>query len=104
MAEEYVPRGEYEERVARIDDENIRQNRRLENLEKVVDKITDLTGSIREMAITLGSMQKELEKQGQRLEAIEDEPAEKWKTLTKTVLTVIASAVIGYLLAKGGLT
>lgn len=104
MSEEYVPRGEYEERVARIDDENIRQNRRLENLEKVVDKITDLTSSIREMAITLGSMQKELEKQGQRLEAIEDEPAEKWKTLTKTVLTVIASAVIGYLLAKGGLT
>ncbi len=104
MAEEYVPRGEYEERVARIDDENIRQNRRLENLEKVVDKITDLTRSIREMAITLGSMQKELAKQGQRLEAIEDEPAEKWRTLTKTVLTVIASAVIGYLLAKGGLT
>lgn len=104
MPEEYVPRGEYEERVARIDDENIRQNRRLENLEKGVDKITDLTSSIREMAITLGSMQKELEKQGQRLEAIEDEPAEKWRTLTKTVLTVIASAVIGYLLAKGGLT
>lgn len=104
MPEEYVPRGEYEERVARIDDENTRQNHRLENLEKVVDKITDLTSSIREMAISLSSMQKELEKQGKRLEAIEEEPAEKWRTLTKTVLTVIASAVIGYLLAKGGLT
>lgn len=103
MPEEYVPRGEYEERIGRIDDENIRQNRRLENLEKVVDKITDLTSSIREMAISLGSMQKELEKQGQRLESLEDEPAEKWRTLTKTVLTVIASAVIGYLLARGGL-
>ena len=104
MAEEYVMRGEYEERIGRIDDENNRQNKRLDNLEKVVDKITDLTSSIREMTISLGSMQKELEKQGQRLEAIEDEPAEKWRTLTKTVLTVIVSAVIGYLLARGGLT
>lgn len=104
MTEEYVPRGEYEERIGRIDDENIRQNKRLENLEKVVDKITDLTSSIREMTVSIGSMQKELEKQGQRLEAIEEEPADKWRTLTKTVLTVIVSAVIGYLLARGGLT
>lgn len=100
--DEYISRGEYEERIARIDDENNRQNRRLENLERVVDKINDLTSSIREMTLSLSSMQKELEKQGTRLEAIEEEPADKWRTLSKTVLTVIASAVIGYFLAKGG--
>ena len=48
-------------------------------------------------------MQQEQERQGERLERLEDEPAEKWKTAVKTVITVIVSAVVTYMIAKGGL-
>lgn len=102
--EDNITRGEFAAEVKRIDDENNRQNHRIDALEKVVDKINDLAGSIKEMTVSMGGMQKELEKQGQKLDAIEAEPADKWRALTKTVLTVLASAVIGYVVAKIGLS
>lgn len=101
--EDNITRGEFTAEVKRIDDENNRQNHRIDALEKVVDKINDLAGSIKEMTVSMGSMQKELEKQGQKLDAIEAEPGDNWKALIRTIITVAASAIIGFFLAKGGL-
>ena len=47
-------------------------------------------------------MQAEQKEQGERLKKIEEEPADKWNSLVKTVITVIATAFVTYLLAKGG--
>jgi len=101
--DDYISRGEYNAEIKRIDDENNRQNHRLDNIEKIVDKINDLAASIREMTASLTAVQKEMEKQGQRLEAIESEPRENWKTLMRTAITVIVSAIVGFFLAKGGM-
>lgn len=103
MNEEYVLRAEYDERMRRIDDENSRQNHRIGKLEDVVQTINELTASVRELAVSMSSMQKELERQGQRLEIIEKEPADKWRTLARTVLTVIVTALITYFLSRAGM-
>ena len=100
--DEYVTKAVYDERMARLDDENKRQNHRLEKLETVVEGINDLTASVREMAISLTAMQKELEKQGKRLEAIEQEPADKWRKVTWTVVTVIVTAAVTWFLSRLG--
>lgn len=99
--EDYVARKEYEERIARIDDENTRQNKRIDRLEQIVESINTLTVSVEKLAVSMASMQKELEKQGQRLEAIEDEPADHWRSLIKTVITVVVSALVTYALTHG---
>lgn len=103
MSEEFVLKAEYDERMRRIDDENSRQNHRIGKLEDVFEKINELTLSVREMATTMASMQQELQKQGKRLEDIEKEPADKWKALKRTVLTVLVTAVLTYLLSTAGL-
>jgi len=100
---DFVTQVEYRERMARIEDEDKRQNHRLEKLEGVVESLSELTASVREMAVTLGAMQKELEKQGKRLETIEQEPAEKWKKATWTVVTVIITAALTLLLSRFGM-
>lgn len=100
---EYVTQAEYRERMARIEDEDRRQNHRIEKLEGVVETLSDLTASVREMAVSLGAMQKELEKQGKRLELIEDEPADKWHKATWTVVTVLITAAVTYLLSRIGM-
>lgn len=89
--------------MRRIDDENSRQNHRIGKLEDVFEKINELTLSVREMTTTMASMQQELQKQGKRLEDIEKEPADKWKALKRTVLTVLVTAVLTYLLSTAGL-
>ncbi|MBR3236963.1 MAG: hypothetical protein IKF99_15570 [Oscillospiraceae bacterium] len=91
MAEE-ITRGEYEEVIKRVEAEEKRQNKRLDNLEESLATLTDLTVSIEKIAVNIEQMQKELTKQGDRLEKIEQEPAENWK---KVVWLVIA-ALVGF--------
>ena len=61
----------------KYDEINNSQNRRLDVLEENVKQIQALTISVREMAVNIGQMTKELSKQGERLEAIEREPGQK---------------------------
>ena len=91
MAEE-ITRGEYEEVIKRVEAEEKRQNKRLDNLEESLATLTDLTISVQRIATNIETMQKELTKQGERLEKIEAEPGENWK---KAVWLVIA-ALIGF--------
>ena len=87
-----ITRGEYEEVIKRVEAEEKRQNKRLDNLEESLATLTDLTVSIEKIAVNIEQMQKELTKQGDRLEKIEQEPAENWK---KVVWLVIA-ALVGF--------
>lgn len=99
---DYITRIEFEERGKRMDDENRRQNHRIDKLEKIADQLTDMAASIKAMVVTMQSMQKEQERQGQRLEKIEEKPADNWNTLIKTALTVIVTAAVTWMLSKGG--
>lgn len=101
--DEYVSRVEYDERQKRIDDENRRQNHRIDKLETMAEQLADMAASIKVMAVSMQGMQAEQKEQGERLKKIEEEPADKWNNLVKTVVTVIATAFITYLLTKGGL-
>lgn len=101
--DEYVSRVEYDERQKRIDDENRRQNHRIDKLETMAEQLSDMAASIKVMAVSMQGMQAEQKEQGERLKKIEEEPADKWNNLVKTVITVIATAFVTYLLAKGGL-
>lgn len=103
MSDEFVSRNEYEERLRRVDDENNRQNRRIEKLENIMDTINELTASVQLLAVRMEAMQKEMEKQGTRLETIEQEPADKWRSVVKTAVTVVVSALVTYFLTKGGI-
>lgn len=87
---EEITRGEYEEVIKRVEAEEKRQNKRLDTLEESMSTLTELTISIEKIATNIEVMQKELARQGTRLEKIEQEPAENWK---KVVWLVIAACV-----------
>lgn len=101
--DEYVSRVEYEERQKRIDDETRRQNHRIDKLENLTEQLSDMAASIKVMAVSLQGMQAEQKEQGERLKKIEEEPGDKWNSLVKTIITVVATAFVTYLLTKGGL-
>lgn len=99
----YITYEVHNEFAKRIEDENTRQNHRISNLEDTVKQVQELTVSVREMAVNIGQMTKELSKQGERLEAIEKEPATKWKQASWIVLSVILTAMATLALTKMGL-
>lgn len=96
-----MTRAEIETLFGRVNDENSRQNKRLDKLEDIVEKINTLAEATTKLATSVEAMQKELEKQGRRLETLEAEPAEKWRAVVKTVITVIVTAFVTYVLSGG---
>lgn len=101
--DEFVRTDIFDERLKRVDDENTRQNKRIDKLEGALDKLNELASSVQLMAQNIATMTTELKRQSDRLEAIEKEPAEKWKKFTWLIVTAVAGGIIGFLLSKVGL-
>ena len=101
--DEYVRQDVFDAKMKASDDENNRQNHRLEKLESVVEKITEIATSVQLLAQNVATMTRELERQGKKLEKIENEPADNWHKLTWLVVTGIVGAIVGYVLSKVGL-
>ena len=100
---EYVGREEHAEFAKRIDDEQHRQNKRIDSLEQTVKEISYLAASVEKLANNMANMVKEQEKQGERLEALEGKDGEMWRTVVKYVLTTALGLVIGIVAMQIGL-
>lgn len=101
--DDFVSRAEYEERKKYVDAENVRQNERLEKLEGMSQRLTDMTSAIKGILVTLENMQKEQTDQGERLKKIEAEPGENWKKFTWAVFACVVTAVVAFCLGKFGI-
>lgn len=101
--DEFVRTDIFDERLKRVDDENARQNKRIDKLEGALDKLNELASSVQVMAQNIATMTQELKRQSDRLEKIEQEPADKWKKLTWLVITGVVGAVVGFALSKIGI-
>lgn len=99
METDYVLRAEYAIQLQRVEDEERRQNKRIEKVEEKVEHLNDLVVSINKLATSVEDMSAELKNQGQRLESIEKVPGNRWNELIKTVVTVLGTAAITYFLS-----
>ena len=101
--EEYITRAEHKEFGERLDAENKRQNRRIDELDTAVKQIGELTTSVQKLAMSVESMVKEQGRQGDRLEALESRDGEMWKQVTGSVLTTLIGLAIGFFFKQFGL-
>lgn len=83
--------------------ENDRQNHRIENLERSLEKMTELSESVHELAVVMKSMKDEQTRQGKQLEQIEGRDGEKWRKMLSYIGTAILGAVLAIVFAKIGL-
>lgn len=95
-----ISRAEHEEFARRIDAQEKRQDRRLELLEENVREIGALTVSVQKLAQSLQSMVEEQERQGRRLQALEDRDGEKWRKLMGYIATALTSGAVTLLLSQ----
>ena len=74
--------------------------KRMNEQEKQNDIIQNLVISVKELAINMRQMLDEQKEQGKRLDALEREPTETYNMIKKTILTAIASGVVGMLIGN----
>ena len=79
----------------RVEEENTRQNHRLNNLEVGLKEVNKIAGSVERLVTQIETLTKEISKQGERLEEIEKKPAKRWDV----VITGALSAIVGALMA-----
>lgn len=98
-----ITRAEHEEFRKRLEEENKRQDRRIELLEENVREMGALTTSVEKLAQSMESMVKEQEKQGKRLEVLESRDGEMWRKVVGYVVTAVISIVLGFVFAQIGM-
>jgi uncharacterized protein HemX len=101
MAEpNFVTENEFNLATKRIDEENKRQNERLQILENNYAIVNQLSIHMERLASNMESMAKELARQGTKLNDLEMKPAKRWDLIITSIITAIAGAVIG-MMVKG---
>lgn len=98
-----ITRAEHEEFRRRLEEENKRQDTRIGILEDSVRQIGALATSVEKLALSMQSMLKEQEKQGNRLEVLEGRDGEKWRKVMSYIATAIVGVVLGYLFKQIGM-
>lgn len=104
MAGECVTYEVCEERCRRLEDEDKRQNRRIELLEESTREIRAIANSVDKLATSMAGMVKEQERQGARLEALEGRDGEKWRKVAGYVGTTILGIILAFIAAKLGIS
>ena len=103
MDNDPIARAEHEEFRRRMEEENGRQNKRLELLEKSIQRLEMLNISIEKLATNMESMLKEQVQQGKRLQVLESKDGEMWRKVVGHAVTTVAGIVIGYIFNKMGM-
>ncbi len=99
----FVTRLEHDEFCKRLDEENRRQDKRIELLENNLDELRTLTTSVRELAVNMKNMASEQEKQGKRLEVLEGRDGEMWRKVIGYAVTAVVGILIGFICSQFGI-
>ena len=108
--EDAISRAEHEEFAKRmvaenqrLDDENRRQNKRLDILEENAKAQTALAVSVERLATNMENMLKEQKEQGKRLETLESRDGEMWRKVVAYIATANVGIVIGFIFRQAGM-
>lgn len=93
----------HNEYAKRMEEEHTRQNHRIANLEKAVEENGKLLITVERIANSVETMQKDLGKQGEKVDELYSRDGKKWQKVTEYVALAIVGAVLGFALAQFGL-
>lgn len=109
--DDFITRAEHEEfrrsmdaEHQRLEDENVRQNHRLDILEKTVEQVGKISTSVEKLALNMENMLKEQISQGKRLTKLENQDGEKWRKFVGYVLVAVIRVVVGFLFRQAGIS
>ncbi|NBJ87887.1 hypothetical protein [Acutalibacter sp. 1XD8-36] len=110
MEGEFISRAEHEEfrrsmdaEHQRLEDENNRQNRRLEILESATKQIGDISTSVEKLALNMENMLKEQISQGKRLTVLESQDGQKWRQFVGYIFAAAVGVIVGFLFKQAGI-
>lgn len=84
--------------VIEIDQRSKSNVHRLNDLEKTISAIYDLTASVQVMGHNVQTLAEEIKQQGKRLDRLEQIPAGRWENIIRFVLSGAVGAFVGWII------
>lgn len=88
---------------SRLDEENHRQNRRLETLEASMKEISKISTNTERLAVNMENMLKVQEQQGERLKTLEARDGEMWRKVVGYIATAVIGIILGFVFTQIGM-
>lgn len=98
-----ITRAEHEEFRRRLEEENKRQDKRIELLEESVKRFEALNTSIEKLATNMENMLKEQIRQGGRLDELESRDGQMWRKVVSYAITAVLGIIIGFIFKHFGM-
>ena len=89
--------------LERMEEEDNRQNARIQSLEKQTETITELAISVKELAASVKQLAESEKKHDDKLEELSARDGERWRNVVGYVITVIVGIVIGFIFKQIGM-
>lgn len=100
---EYVTNELHGEFEKRMEEEHVRINHRISNLEESVAEINKLALSVERLTLSVQAMVEEQKKQGSRLETLEGRDGAMWRAVISHIVMAVVGAIVCFALTKVGL-
>lgn len=94
---------EHEKRLTEVESRSKSNTRRLDKLEESTEAINRLATSMEVMVVKQEEVAETVGKLDKKVTDLEAKPAKRWDKFVEKIITALAAAVIGYVLAKFGL-
>ena len=94
---------EHEKRLTEVESRSKSNTRRLDKLEESTEAINRLATSMEVMVVKQDEVSEAVGKLDKKVTILETKPLKRWDTFFEKVLTALAAALVGFILAKLGL-
>ena len=95
---------EFDQHLAEIDARSRSNTKRLDKLESLIEVVHELATTMKLMAEKQERTAEVVERLDSKITNIEQEPAKRWKAVVEKVLMTVVAALVGFVMAKLGIT
>lgn len=95
---------EFAQKLAEVDARAKSNTKRLDKVEALTEVVHELATTMKLMAEKQERTAKTVERLDKKLSAIEQEPAKRWKAVVEKVIMTVVAALVGFALAKLGIS
>ena len=94
---------DYEHRLTVVEDRSKANEHRIEDIEKRQDNLDDLVSTVKVLAVREENVETDVKEIKSDVKILTNKPSKRWEKVVETIITVVVSAFVGFILAKYGM-
>ena len=94
---------EHEKRLTEVEERSKSNSHRISDLEKRQDNLDELVGTVKVLAVREENVETDVKEIKSDVKSLTEKPGQRWESLVDKIILTVASAVVGFFLAKFGL-